>query len=89
MVTRSVPGGTVFGKGGPILAAKISPGRPILAAKIGLGDHFFAKITPWDHFEGGTDFGVTVHKGFDYSSHWGPHLGISALAKTMHDECIT
>ena len=41
------PKGTIFGKGGPLLAAKISLGGPILAAKIGPGDHFwqfFAKI---------------------------------------------
>ena len=36
--------GTDFGKGGPLLAAKIGPGRPILAAKIGPGDH------SWQHF---------------------------------------
>ena len=41
-------------RGGPILAAKISPGRPILAAKIGLGDHFFCK-----NRSGGTNFGLT------------------------------
>ena len=48
-----ISGGTVFGKGGPILAAKISPGRLILAAKIGLGDHFFSqKLVRGDHFMG-------------------------------------
>ena len=56
-----ISGGTVFGKGGPILAAKISPGRPILAAKVGLGDHFFAKISLGGPLLGGTNFGVTVH----------------------------
>ena len=53
-----ISGGTVFGKGGPILAAKISPGRPILATKIGLGNHFFCK-----NWSGGTDFGVTAQSG--------------------------
>ena len=45
-----IPEGTVFSKGGPILAAKVSLGRPILAAKIGPGERPLL---------GGTDFGVT------------------------------
>ena len=53
-----ISGGTVFGKGEPILAAKISPGRPILAAKIGPGDR---KNRSGGTTFGGTDFGVTGH----------------------------
>ena len=40
------------GRGGPILAAKISPGRPILAAKIGPGDHFLQKSVRGTTFGG-------------------------------------
>jgi len=40
-----ISGGTVFGEVGPILAAKISPGRPILAAKICPGDPFWCDRT--------------------------------------------
>ena len=36
--------GTEFGKGGPILAAKIGPGGPFLAA-----DRFFRYIGPRSH----------------------------------------
>ena len=55
-IRACISGGTVFGYGGPILAAKISLGRPILAAKIG---PLFAKIGPGDHFWG-TDFCATA-----------------------------
>ena len=41
-----LPWGTIFGKGGTLLAANIGPERPILTAKIGPGDQFFAKIGP-------------------------------------------
>ena len=53
-------GGLFLARGGPILAAKISPGRPILAAKIGPGDHFFRKNGSGGTTFGGTDFGVTA-----------------------------
>ena len=43
-----IRGGTVFGKGGPSLAAKIGP-----------GDHFFRKNRSGGTTFGGTDFGVT------------------------------
>ena len=55
-----ISGGTVFGTGGPIMTAKISPGRPILAANIGQGDPaFFSKIGPVGPLLGADDFCVT------------------------------
>ena len=51
-IRACISGGTVFGMGGPILAAKISPGRPILAAKIGPGDHFSQKLAGRTTFGG-------------------------------------
>ena len=42
-----------FGKGGPILAAKISPAGPILAAKWSGGTSFSAKIGPAGPILGG------------------------------------
>ena len=57
------PWGTIFGKGGPILAAKTGPRGPILAAKIGLGGPLLAIFcqnrSGGTNF-GGTDFGVTA-----------------------------
>ena len=40
------PRGTIFGKGGPILAAKTGPGGPILADKIGPGEPLLAIFLP-------------------------------------------
>jgi len=61
--TAILVGGTDFGKGRPILAAKIGPAGPILAAKTGPAGPvlagFSAKIGPAGPILGGTDFGVT------------------------------
>ena len=47
-------GGTTFGKGGPLLAAKSGLGGPLLVAKSGLGGPVLvAKSGPGDHFWAG------------------------------------
>ena len=56
--------GNDFGKGGSLLAAKISPGdrfwQPILVWVVNHFWQLFAKINPEELVFGGTDFGVTV-----------------------------
>jgi len=55
--TAILVGGTDFGKGGTILAAKIGPAGPILADKTGPGDQFWQVFLPKsvrpDRFYGG------------------------------------
>ena len=53
---KMVWGGTTFGKGGPLLAAKSGLGGPVLVAKSGLGGRgpvLVAKSGPGDHFWAG------------------------------------
>ena len=51
---KLVWGGTTFGKGGPLLAAKSGLGGPVLATKSGLGGPVLvAKSGPGDHFWAG------------------------------------